>query len=169
MIIPSHRTNHRTAFRLARPTKAFTLIEVMVAVSVFAIAVAGALSLLTFQGQVIQRTQERTYMARVLDTVMEELRNYQTWDELEALGGGETVAIKPGIMTIFPTQPADAGIPVDAFARDVTNPVCNITITNLSASLKKVQVEVTWNSRPKNKPVSLKLTSYMAEDGMRQQ
>ena len=81
-------------------SRAFTLIEVMVAVLVFSIGVLSTLSLLIQQTRIVRRNQERIYITRILESRLEEVRDL-TFTELETLQSenpsGLTFSVHPAV------------------------------------------------------------------------
>ena len=55
-------------------TKGFSLVEVMVAVGIFALGIVGGLSVMNTQWNMVRRGQEQLYVGHILESRIEELR-----------------------------------------------------------------------------------------------
>jgi len=163
----SQRRTSRFPRRASPSPSGYTLVEVMIALAVFALSIIGAFSLLTLQDRMVRKTQDRLYVAQILESRLEELRDF-SWADLNSLGAGTTFAVAPAaqISPLYPINPDDTGT---TFTRTLTDlehpPVGTITIADINANLKQVTVKVTWNSGHADQSVYMRLVSYFSSAG----
>ena len=146
--------------------KAFSLIEVMVAVSLFAMAILSGMAMLTMNWKIIRKTQERIYVAEIMESRMEELRD-MTYDEIVALGATVTFDVSPAVSV--EGNPITTILESGDFYRSLSNATGSVYITDLGADLKNVVVEVQWNPAGGSQQSVMSLTSDITRNGVNRQ
>jgi len=125
----------------------FTLMESLVAISVFSMVIAGGLIGVRKGFEVVDGSRHYTRVSQVLQSEVETLRTY-SWEQIEELPEKETI----GLDTHFDTDAYDA--------YTVTR-----EITDEEADRKRVVITVTFTNRG-GKEVSLRYLTYFTEGGV---
>lgn len=126
----------------------FTVIEVMVAIAIFGLVIAGGLIGIRRGFEVVENSRHYTRISQLLQSEAESLRTL-SWDEFCALPATETLALDP----VFD----------DAGTYDVYTVVRKIT--TISASLRQVDVTASFTNR-QGRVLSLNYVTFVAEDGV---
>lgn len=128
-------------------TEGFTLIELMVAISIFSLAIAGAWMGLNKGYDLVEASRQYTRASQILQSEMEVLRNYN-WNEVDALPASE-------LLTVDPVYSNGAD---DMYS--ITR-----TVSPVNSTLKQVGVTLSYVNR-RGRTVVLKYVSFYAQDGV---
>jgi Tfp pilus assembly protein PilV len=114
-----------------------SLIEVLMAASIFGVTLLGLFGILSAQARLAQRTQDQVYVDQILQSRMEWLRN-QSWS---------AVAAMPAVQS-FPANPVDpeAG---EEYRRSLPNAQLKLTLTSLETNLKRADLVLSWTETEK--------------------
>jgi len=132
---------------IAPNKQGFTLMESLVAISVFTMVIAGGLIGVRKGFEVVDNSRHYTRLSQVLQSEVESLRTL-SWEDLSELPAAETLTLE----TEFETKAYEA--------YTVTR-----EIINEQADRKRVEVSVRYTNK-NGKPVSLKYLTFFTEGGV---
>ena len=160
------RSTRKEKCRRSRSREAFTLTEVMVALAISALGIAGGLSMLNSQWNLIRRGQEQLYVGHILESRLEEVRDL-TFEELDALPLDFDFEILPAL-TIYgrPVNPNLVGEGNEAYERELRDGVGKVFIETLDTDLRKITIEVTWKPALSSDSVTAVTTAYVTRNGV---
>lgn len=121
----------------SRFQRAFSILEVMVAVSILGIMTVSLYSGFSSGFAVVQLSRENLRATQILQEKMETLRLY-TWEQIETPGFVPTNFTD----VFYASQDANPGLTYTGTVSIVTAPI----VETYSTNLKAVTVEVTWSS-----------------------
>lgn len=127
--------------------QAFTLVEVMVAMTVLVLVFASTVSALTVAFRVVEDSRMDTLASQILQSEMENIR-LKNWSEMEALPASDTFTVDSML--------ADA-----SFHRFT----CQRTVTNLGSNLKQVVLTASWTGTD-GVPRTRRYLTYIGEGGL---
>jgi len=113
----------------ARRQRAFTLVEVMVAMTVLILVFVSSVSAITIGFRVMEDARMNTMASQILQSEMENIR-LKNWLQIEDL------QLNNGAFTV------ESSLGTDRFNQFS----CTRTITDVNAELKNVEVALTWTS-----------------------
>ena len=151
---------------MQRRRAGFSLVEVMIAVGIFAVAMLGSLLTVNTEWEFVRRTQERLYVSRILESRLEEIRDL-TFDELLALTSPVQFAVLPAT-TIF-GRDVNPAVDDTNYKRDLRNASGQVVIENIGTALQRVTVEVTWDQGIRGGQVSMNTVTYVTRNGVSRQ
>jgi len=125
-----------------------TLVEVMVAMAIFGLVIAGGLIGVRRGFEVVENSRHYTRVSQLLQSEAESLRTL-SWSDFSALPAEEEVDLDP----VFD----------DAGTYDIYT--VKRTITSISSSLKQVDVVASFVNR-QGKRISMTYTTFVSEDGV---
>lgn len=148
---------------LNRTYRGFTLIEAVVASVIAASGLLIGFSVIGTQWRITRVTDEETYITRILESRMEEIRDL-TYDELIAQTPESSFNPKP-VESIFgeAVNPNAANSDYNLELRGASG---KIYIQTMEANLRKVTVELTWKHGGMDKTRRRVLTSYISRNGI---
>lgn len=111
-----------------RPRQAFTLVEVMVAMTVLILVFVSSVSAITIGFRVMEDARMNTIASQILQSEMENVR-LKNWTLISALPASEPFTVQSSINSTTFNQ----------FT-------CTRTITDVNSDLKQVVVSLTWKS-----------------------
>lgn len=161
-------------FSIGRRRRGFTLVETMISLSLLAISMVGALSMLSSSWDVLHRTQEKMEVNNILKSVLEELRDF-TFDELEALPGtlnfwpssyGGVFSAYGGSRMYYPTEGDSQDYPVFRYLHQAAG---TLRLEQLQPNLIKATVEVDWQSIGGEQRVTMSTVTYLSRNGVNRQ
>lgn len=154
-------------------SRAFTLVEVMLAVLIFGMAMMGAFSLLVFTARSLQSVREQDYATRIMESTMESVRNL-SWTELLALQSAN------------PSFNFDTSYPIVSLFGKVKNPyivahsdyqsplsaatgTIHIGTVSSETNLRRVTVEISYvPSNARGRRITFKTTTIVSKYGLDQ-
>jgi len=161
-------------FSIGRRRSGFTLVETMISLSLLAISMVGALTMLSSSWDVLHRTQEKMEVNNILKSVLEELRDF-TFDEIEELP--ETLYFWPssyggvfyaygGDRMYYPTEGDSQVYPVFRYLHQAMG---TLHLEQLQPNLMKATVEVDWQSIGGEQRVTMSTVTYLSRNGVNRQ
>lgn len=161
-------------FSIGRRRSGFTLLETMISLSLLAISMVGALSMLSSSWDVLHRTQEKLEVNNILKSVLEELRDF-TFDQLEALpqtlyfwpsSYGGVFYAHGGSRMYYPTEGDSQAYPVFRYLHETEG---TLRLEQLQPNLIKATVEVDWQSIGGEQRVTMSTVTYLSRNGVNRQ
>ena len=140
-----------------------SLIEVLVAVSIAAVTVIAAISLLASEWLIIRKTEESLHINRILSSRLEEIRDL-TFDELEELPGSITFVPQPAL-TVFGKAINPEVINLD-YQVDLHDAFGQVIIEDIRQDLKRVTVIITWNIAGRERQAEMRSVTYITRNGV---
>jgi prepilin-type N-terminal cleavage/methylation domain-containing protein len=147
----------------ARVQRAFTLTEVLIAVLVFGIIILGTLGSSFSAWKLSRRTQERLYVAKILESRLEELRNL-TFEELETLPAQFQFPVRPATTTSG--NAVNPNIDDEQFRVNLRAATGVVYVDPVAENWKKVTVRVIWDSAGGANRLSETLATYIVKFGV---
>ena len=141
----------------------FTLTEVLIAVVVFGIILLGTLGSSFSAWKLSRRTQERLYVAKILESRLEELRNL-TFEELETLPAQFQFPVGPA--TTASGSAVNPNIEDDRFRVGLRAAIGVVYIDPVAENWKRVTVRVIWDSVGGDDRLSETLATYIVKFGV---
>lgn len=133
--------------RTVNPRGAFTLVEVMVAMTIFAMVIAGGIAGVRKGLELVDNSRHFTRISQILQSELESLRTL-SWDDLEDLPATETITI-------------DSEFDASAFeVYDVER-----RIVDESSGKKRIEVEASYTNRA-GREVDLLYVSFFTKGGV---
>lgn len=127
--------------------RAFTLVEVMVAMTVLILVFVSSVSAITIGFRVVEDTRMNTLASQVLQSEVETLR-LKNWSEISALPASASFTI-------------DSTLNAAAFDRFT----CQRVVTDENADLKQIVLTVSWNAI-NGQPRVRRYVTYIARGGL---
>jgi len=140
-----------------------TLIEVMISVTIFAIALLATFSMVISEWAIVRKTQEQLYVTRILESRLEELRDltFVALTNLPERINFEVTSI--GTVTGEPINPelndGQYQYPLD----DATGQVIK---TQVAPDLFKFEVRIRWKAGGKPAYQTMQTITYIAKNGV---
>jgi prepilin-type N-terminal cleavage/methylation domain-containing protein len=142
------------------PSGGFTLIEVMSAAAVLALALVGMIQVVVSGSEMLDVSKKQTIAMQIIHGQLEQIR-LLSWDQVGLLGSTDTRSVEAGDDTssgkMFLFGPNLPGI-AKGF-------VCKRTIETVKTDLKLVTVTVTWTGNT-GRSYSRSGTTYVAKNGL---
>ena len=146
---------------------AFTLVEVMVAVSVFSFVLLTSMSMVIMETNIIRRTRERIYVNRLLESRMEEVRDL-TFEEFEE------VVSSYGTAFSFEVDPAKTilgtTIETDQDTQEFDFPLAGslglVSILQVEPNLYRITITIEWKVTGANRETTMNTTSLVTRNGV---
>ncbi len=140
--------------------RGLTLVEVMLAATVLALALVGMIQVVVSGSEMLDVSRKQTIAMQIIHGQIEQVR-LLNWTQIGTLGSTDTVSVEAGDNTasgkmfIFGTNPP-------AIAKGFT---CTRTISDVRTDLKQVTITVTWTGST-GRTYSRSGSTYVAKDGL---
>lgn len=150
---------------ISRPQRrGYSLVEVMVSVGIAGIVIVGTLRSLTYQFGIQDRNRERLYVSHVLQSRLEEVRDL-SFENLSNYEPQATFDVSPASMingmSVNPDIVVDES-DFDAALREATG---TIYVQEIATGLKRVTIDITWETALSSRPVTMSTTTYISQTG----
>ena len=153
--------------RATSPRKrCFTLVEVMVALTVFALTMTGSLATVGSLWHMISKSQERLYVTRILESRLEEVRDL-TFDELTSLPAETSFTVHPALTILGAAVNPDIVDP--DYVIELTDATGTIYIDSMGTDYRKITVAISWKSGAKGVAMTMATTTYVTRGGVNRQ
>jgi prepilin-type N-terminal cleavage/methylation domain-containing protein len=140
--------------------RGLTLIEVMLAAAVLAVALVGMIQVVVSGSEMLDVSRKQTIAMQIIHGQIEQVR-LLNWTQIGALGSTDTVSVEAGDNTssgkmfIF-------GSNLPAIAKGF---MCTRTVADVRTDLKQVTITVTWTGNT-GRSYSRSGSTYVAKDGL---
>jgi len=125
----------------------FTLVEVIVAMGLFALVIAGGLIGVRRGFEIVENSRHYTRVSQILQSEVESLRTL-SWSDLSALPATVTITVDPEF---------------DTGSYDIYS--VERTITNVSTTLKRVDVVASYTSR-QGRTINMRYLTFFSDGGV---
>ncbi|HLP26202.1 MAG TPA: type II secretion system protein [Acidobacteriota bacterium] len=145
---PLFRSPHQlraSAQRASRRSRAFTLVEVMIASLVLVFGIVSAISAMQSGVRAMDRTRKLALATQVLQTEMEQLR-LKSWTQLDALAGTSTFT-------------------PDSTASGASAFTCTRRITSPKSDMREITLTAEWRGSD-GRPQAAKLITRYGKNGL---
>ena len=139
----------------------------MIALAIFGLSILTAVMLMSFSLRTVQAERQLAYVARVLETTMENLRHL-SWAELTAQPVSQTFDASKPVVPLFGKAINDMSTADDDFTGKYFNPTGTIRVDTVfgQPDLRKISVEVSYKSAFSSKPISSNLVTLISRNGI---
>lgn len=147
----------------SRTQAGVSLVEVMISVFVFAIALLGSFSVVISEWAIVRKTQEQLYVTRILESRLEELRDL-SFGALENLP--ETIPFEVTSIGTVTGEPINPELD-DGEYQYPLNDATGVVIKSLMApDLYKFEVRIRWKAGGKPAYQTMNTITYIAKNGV---
>ena len=137
-------------------TKAFTLVEVMVAASVMVLTIVGMIQVIVSGSEMLDVARKQTIAMQIIHGQLDHIR-LSNWTQVSALATSATVAVDGGDQSGFVF-----GANLPTISKGFR---CTRTITDVRTDLKQVTITVTWTGST-GRSYSRKGSTYVGKNGL---
>ncbi len=140
--------------------RGLTLVEVMLAATVLALALVGMIQVVVSGSEMLDVSRKQTIAMQIIHGQIEQVR-LLNWTQIGTLGSTDTVSVEAGDNTLS-TKMFIFGTNLPAIAKGFT---CTRTISDVRTDLKQVTITVTWTGST-GRTYSRSGSTYVAKDGL---
>lgn len=151
----------------SRQNVGLTLVESVVALAIFGVAILTGVLLMSVSLRNIRAERQMAYVARVMESTMENVRNL-SWVELTAQPASQTFDATKPLVSLFGKAVNQLSSKDDDFKGEYFNPTGTISIETVSGlpDVRKITIKVAYKSGFSNVPVSNSLVTLISKNGI---